>query len=185
MLLRLKRRSTAYSLVGTQLLNGYLAAKADATRMSAQDHQDEAFALPTSTGPNAVRAELLVRNMPSVRKVVGSNIDRWSMRFSLNKTGKSADTEQMVKDLVRRAYLQSRPVLHMAHSLNYIMTEIGPKLDGWGDWDWLLVLLWNPDVWIWKAIDIAETWRCQSCSHMTLDLSPDQMIVLISPKSAG
>lgn len=106
-------------------------------------------------------------------------------KFGLNLTGRSADDAQKTKDLVRRAWLQSRPVLHMAHGFNHIVDEVGPTLDGWEDWDWMLVLLWNPEAWVWRAIETAETWRQRSQFHFTPELAPDQMIALSTRKSAG
>jgi|SRR5690242_8878408 len=182
---RLRRRSAAYSLVGTQMVNGLFAVRREAAELAAQGRQDEAFEARPGAKFSPVRPELWERNTPSARRIVGSDVSRWAKSFGLNVTGAPADRDQKVKDLVRRAYLQSRPVLHMAHAINHVVTEIGPTLDGWGDWDWLLVLLWNPEAWVWDAIDNAETWRCLSKFHFTPDLSPDQMISLISPKSAG
>ena len=181
---RLRRRSAAYSLVGTQMLNGFFAVQREATRLTQQGRKDEAFDYRAGAKFNPVRPELWARNTPSARQVVGSNVGRWAKSFSLNETGTAADSDQKAKDLVRRAYLESRPVLHMAHAFNHVAIEIGPKLDGWEDWNWLLVLLWNPEAWIWEAIEIAERWRVMSKHHFTPDLAPEQMIALSSPKSA-
>lgn len=182
---RLRRRSAAYSLVGTQMVNGFLAVRRVAAKLMAEDREDEAFDMRPGAKFNPVRPELWERNTRSARQVVGSDVDRWAKSFGLNVTGAPADRDQKAKDLVRRAYLESRPVLHMAHAINHVVTELGPTFEGWGDWDWLLVLLWNPEAWVWDAIDHAETWRNLSRFHFTPDLSPDQMIALISPKSAG
>ena len=182
---RLRRRSAAYSLIGTQMVNGFFAVGRDAADLTREGRHDEAYAFPAGAKFNPVRPELWARNTPSAHKVVGSDVDRWASSFGLNVTGDPADRDQKVKDLVRRAYLQSRPVLHMAHAMNHIVTEIGPTLDGWGDWDWLLVLLWNPDAWVWDAIEMAETWRRLSQFHFTPELSPELMIALSNPKSAG
>lgn len=179
---RLRRRSTAYSLVGTQMINGFFAVMADSARLTRAGRRAEAFVTSASAKFEPCRPELWMRNTRSPRQTITNDVDRWAKRFGLNSTGKAADSSQKTKDLVRRAYLQSRPVLHMMHALNDVCTEIGPKLDGWDNWDWLLVLLWNPEAWVWEAIKTASTWRETSRFHFTPDLAPNHMIDLILPK---
>ena len=150
---RLRRRSTAYSLIGTQMINGFFAVAAEQARLVREGRRDEAFVTLPGANFEPCRPELWTRSTRSPRQTIGRDVDRWAKRFGLNTTGTAADAAQKTKDLVRRAYLQSRPVLHMAHALDRVCDEIGPTLDGWDDWDWLLVLLWNPEAWVWKAIE--------------------------------
>lgn len=179
---RLRRRSAAYSLVGTQMLNGFFGAGREAQKLAAEGREAEVYQLPIGAKVNPFRPELWMRATPSARAIVSRDIDRWAAEFGLNTTGKAADDEQKAKDLVRRAWVQSRPVLHMAHGFNTIVTDIGPTLDGWDDWDWMLVLLWNPEAWVWEAIETAETWRQLSRFHFTPELAPEQMIALSASK---
>ena len=179
---RLRRRSAAYGMIGTQMINGFFAATAEASRLEVAGRHDEAYQLPKGAKVNPVRPELWIRTMRSARHYVSGDVDRWAKKFGLNVTGKAADDDQKAKDLVRRAWVQSRPVLHMAHGFNCIVTDIGPTLEGWDDWDWLLVLMWHPDKWVWQAIETAETWRRLSQYHFTPELAPDQMIALSARK---
>lgn len=179
---RLRRRSTAYSLVGTQLINGFFSVLADQARLTRDGRRDEAFVTSPDAKFEPCRPELWVRNTRSPRQTIAQDVERWAKRFGLNATGQTADSAQKTKDLVRRAYLQSRPVLHMAHAIEYVCTEIGPKLEGWDDLDWLLVLLWNPEAWVWEAIATANRWRETSQYHFTPALAPTQMIELILPE---
>jgi hypothetical protein len=180
---RLRRRSAAYSLVGTQMINGFFAASRDAQRLLDEGRRDEVTAAAPGAKVAPFRPELWRRVTRSPKGTIKVNVERWAERFGLNQTGSAADKDRKAKDLVRRAYLQSRPVLHMAHGFNRIVEEVGPKLDGWDDWDWVLVLLWNPDAWVWEAAKHASVWRQLSRHHFTPDLEPSHMIELVPPKS--
>ncbi len=168
---RLRRRAAAYSLIGTQLVNGFFAAGSDAARLAAAGGAGDAYHFEAGATIALLRPELWVRNTPSPRRIVSRDLKRWEKAFGLNVTGDPADAEQKVRDLVRRAFFQSRPVLHMAHGLNQAVTEIGPTLDGWEVWDPLLVLLWNPGAWVWQAVENARTWRMLSAHHLTPHLA--------------
>ncbi len=179
---RIERRVAAFDIVGNQMLNGFLNAGLKASRLTAAGKRDEAYVIQPGAKFAPIRLELWEEATPSARQIVRRNLDRWSDRFALNDTGRPADPEQKEKDIIRRGFLQSRPVLHMAHGLNRILDEIGPTLQGWDDWDWLLVLLWNPDAWVWQAIENAITWRLLSRFPQMPKLAPEQMIELVPPK---
>lgn len=120
---------------------------------------------------------------PSLKSIISGNVNRWATRFGLNKTGHAADLDRKAKDLLRRAYLQSRPVLHMAHALEQAVKEFGPAMPGIGEGDNLLVMLINCERWIWQAIECAERWRSISGLHVLPGTAPEQMVALsMSPK---
>lgn len=180
---RLRRRSTSYSLIGTQMINGFFAVAAEQARLVDEGPRSEAFVTSLQRKYEGSRPELWTRNTRSPRQTIRRDVERWAKRFSLNTTGSASDATQKTKDLVRRAFLQSQPVLHMAHALDRVCDEIGPKLDGWDDWDWILVLLWNPEAWVWRAIELANTWRELSSLHFIPGLEPDEMIALHLPQN--
>lgn len=181
-LLRLERRVAAFDIVANQMVNGLINAGVKAHRLAAAGRQEEAYLIQPGAKFAPIRPELWEAATPSARRIVLRNFDRWSDRFALNKTGRPADPGQKAKDIVRRGFLQSRPVLHMAHGLNRICGEVGTTLEGWDDYDWLLVLLWNPEAWIWQAIEHAMTWRLLSRLRQMPQLAPEQMIELVLPK---
>lgn len=178
---RVDRRIAALELVGTQFLNGFFAARGDAARLVAEGRPEAAF-VATGKGFGPIRPEIWSRATPSPRKVVRSQLGLWADRFSLNETGAPADPTQKEKDIIRRGFLQSRPVLHMAHGLNEIYSERGPKLAGWDKHDPLLVLLWTADLWVWDAIDTAEQWRFFSRFQHAPGIDSTQMIVVTRPE---
>jgi hypothetical protein len=179
---RIERRIAAFDVIGNQMVNGFLNAGVRAHRLAAEGRRDEAFLIRPGAKFAPIRPELWEEATPSARRIVRRNLGRWSERFALNDTGPPADPSQKAKDIIRRGFLQSRPVLHMAHGLNRICAEVGPTLEGWDDWDWLLVLLWNPDAWVWEAIRHATIWRLLSGLRQMPQLAPEQMIELVPPK---
>lgn len=182
---RLRRRSAAYSLTGTQMLRGFLGAQRKAKSLLAEGREAEVFAGLPDAAYRPFRPELWTDVASTPRRTIKSDVDRWARRLALNETATS-DRDRKAKDLVRRAYLESRPVLHMAHGFNMIVQDIAPKLGGWGDWDWLLVLLWNPEAWVWEATRHAHIWRRLSFRRYAPGLDASDMIELVAPgKYAG
>lgn len=181
---RLHRRGVAYDLMGTQLINGLFAVRREAAALLAAGRREEAFVTHPGAKYEPIRPSLWERHTPSARAVVNSNLDRWAQGFQLNETGRPADRPQKSKDLVRRAYLQSCPVLHMAHALNHVLTEQGPTFDGWEEADSLLILLWNAETWIDGAIEDARRWREGADHRMVPSPRTSEMIDLIPRKCA-
>lgn len=179
---RIERRVAAFDIVGNQMITGLLNVHRKAAQFAAAGREQEVYVIQPGAKFAPIRPEFWEKATPSPRAVVRRNLPRWSERFGLNETGASADPKQKEKDLIRRGYLQSRPVLHMVHGLNRICDEIGPTLEGWGERDWLLVLLWNPDAWIWQAIEHAVVWRLLSHLHQMPKLAPEHLVDLVPPK---
>lgn len=65
-----------------------------------------------------------------------------------------------------------------------IVADDAEKFDGWGDYHPMLILLWNCDAWVWKAIDHAIAWRDVGRWGGRGIPAPDQMIALVRPKDA-
>lgn len=183
---RLRRRSAAYSLYGTQLLNGFFAVREAASNLSAEGRMSEAFAGESDAAFRPIRPELWGRCMPSPSRVISSNLDGWAKRLSLNKTGRAADARQKVKDLAKRAYVQSRPVLHLAHAFDWACDEIGPTLPGWdeSEGDFLLTMLVNAEKWIFPAIDEAVRWREALDGRPIGHVTSDDLVKLWTSKPA-
>lgn len=181
---RLGRRAAAYSLMGTQLLNGFFAVRREAAALSAAGRDDEAFVRIPGAKYAPIHPSLWTRNTPSPRGIVNGNLDRWTEGFQLNATGNPADRSQKSKDLVRRAYAESRPALHMAHALNHVLMDVGPKFEGWGEWDPLLVLLWNSNEWIDAAVEDARRWRASAGRGLSIKPEASELIDLIPRKCA-
>ena len=179
---RMRRRTVAYSLFGTQLMRNFLDVLEESARLTREGLQEEAHIIIPGALAQPARPELWGRTRRSPLQIVEADVERWAKRFGLNATGRAADQRQKAKDLVRRAYLQSRPVMHMTHAFNQVCTEIGPKLEGWGDHDFILVLLWHPEAWVWNAIEMAETWRIGARHHFVPDYDPALMIKLLLPE---
>lgn len=70
----------------------------------------------------------------------------------------------------------------MAHGLNQILADKTISLTGLERADWLLVLIWNADAWVWKAIDHAVSWRKFTSWDRFTQLSPGLMIELVPAK---
>lgn len=178
---RIKRRAVANALLGTQFIRGFFEVGRQVSRLVAEGRADEAYVNP-GAAVSSIHPTLWEENIPSVRSIIRSNLASWSNRFELNKTGVSASEEQRITDIYRRAYLPSRPVLHMAFAFDQVLSDIGPTLDGWDDWDYMLVLLWHPEKWIWQAIENANSWQAASKFHFTPDLEPGHMVILRLPE---
>lgn len=182
---RLRRRQVAYGLVGTQMFHNFFAAQSEAARLVKMGKRDEALIINPMSRFEAIRPEIWVKAVTSPKALISRNIDRWASRFGVNKTGSAADSEQKAKDLVKRAYAPSRPVLHMAYAIDRAATEFGPAMGGWDEGDNVLVMLVNCERWIWQAIEWAERWRTLSASHFLPGWNPEQMIVLSAPQKTA
>lgn len=180
---RLRRRVAAFDIVGNRTINGFINAWLQANRLASQGRSAEAFEVQQEGSYGRILPDITQRNTPSARKIVHRDIERWSDRFDLTTTGHPADEAQKGKDLLRRGYVQSEPVLHMAHGLNQVVADIAHPFDGWDKTDWLLCLIWNADAWVWTAIEMAERWRLSSQHLPAMNLTPDRMIHLVSPKA--
>lgn len=182
---RLRRRQVAYGLVGTQLFQNFLAAQTEAARLIKLGKPEEALIINPNSRFAPTRPEIWARTVTSPKALISGNIDGWASRFGVNKTGSAADSEQKAKDLVKRAYAPSRPVLHMAYAIDRAATEFGPAMGGWDEGDNVLVMLVNCDRWIWQAIEWAERWRMLSASHFLPGWNPEQMIALSAPQKTA
>lgn len=74
---RLRRRSAAYDLIGTQMLNGFFNASREARKLTEQGRHEEVYQLPIGAKINPFRPELWMRGTPSTRAVVSSDVHRW------------------------------------------------------------------------------------------------------------
>lgn len=175
---RIFRRMAAFDIVGTQLVSGFFALGTMASQAIRDGRGEEVFHVVSDGTFGPARLDAWAKATPSPQQLIRRNPDRWATKFALNTTGKSADVRQKAKDLNRRAFETSIPVLHMAHGLNEAAVSAGPKINGWGERDPLLALLMNAELWIWDAIDAAEKWR--TISHLTplTYLQPDRMVCL-------
>lgn len=177
---RIMRRFAAFDIVGNQLINGILNSGAVARRMA------EAGTDPYHRYPGAkfvpFRPEVMAEAMPSAREIIRSNPARWSERIDLKNPIETADPVQKERDLVARGFMQSRPVIHLAHGLNQMLADHEAEFYALGDADWVLVLLWNCELWVWEAITLAESWRQASAWDRMAMLSPELMVELALPK---
>jgi hypothetical protein len=156
---RVFRRMAAYDIFGTQLINGFFKVRALAAEAVSEGRADEVFHLTPDGQFGPVRPELWDKAAPSPQQILRRTPDRWANKFALNTTANPADARQKAKDLNRRGFQTSIPVLHMAHGLNEAAHNAGPKINGWGERDPLLALILNAELWIWDAVDAAEEWR--------------------------
>lgn len=175
---RINRRIAAYELLGTQFLQGLFAVGALGSKAIAEGRAGEAYHMHPEGGPSPARKELWEQAMPSVRKVIGSAPLHWSDRLSLNLTGKPADNRQKIKDDYERAYLPSVPVLHMVHGFAECMHDIGPTINGWEEREPITAMLLNAELWIWKALELAESWRRIAPWFPGMSFQPSGMVAL-------
>lgn len=175
---RVYRRLAAYDLVGTQFVNGFFGACALGSRALDEERGDEAFYRMSNGELGPLREELWRKATPSPQQLLRRSSEYWSRKFALNSTGSSADQMQKAKDLNRRAFQTSIPVLHMAHGLSQTARDASTKIHGWGKRNPILALVLNAELWIWDAIKAAEKWRLISrCTPLDY-LQPDGMIEL-------
>lgn len=182
---RIKRRTAAYGLVGNQMLNGFMRVLRETARLTHERRRDEAVVTIPGAAAAPARPELWEQSTRSPLQIISRDVDRWARKFGLNRTGTSSDSQRKAKDLVRRAYLQSRPVLHMAHAFDEVCCKVGEASDEWGEDTWLLLLLSHPEEWVWDAIDVANRWRLSSHSHLMPHLEPGHMIELVTSKKSA
>lgn len=178
---RIDRRMAAYDFYGSQLITAFFSVRLLGAQAIREGRTEEAFHVDANGGPAPARAELWEKGTPSAHKMIRASGNHWPDRFALNETGPAADAKQRVKDVNRRGLTPSIPVLHMAHGLAEAARTVGPNIGGWEERDPFLALLMNAELWIWDAIERAETWRLTSLAPGGLALSPDKMIKLIWP----
>jgi hypothetical protein len=175
---RVFRRLAAYDLVGTQLLNGFFAVRALGSRALREGRGQEAFHLMENGELGPARQELWQEATPSTHQVLRRSLEHWSTKFALNTTGTPADINQKAKDLNRRAFQTSIPVLHMAHGLSSTASQASKKISGWNERNPVLALVLNAELWVWDAVEAAEIWRLTS-QYMPQDyLEPSRMVKL-------
>lgn len=176
---RIFRRFAAYDVIGTQMINGFFRLAALTQTLVAEGRGEEAFHLTADGKVGVPQAHLWKQAIPSPQETISSSLERWSDKFALNLTGKSADRQQKVKDLKRRAFDSSLPVLHMTHGVNHLAYKVSGHINGWNERDPILGLLLNAELWIWDAIDAAESWRLIADYVPGIDfLAANQMIQL-------
>lgn len=156
---RIFRRMAAYDVFGNQLFNSFFKVSALASDAISSGHPEEAFQCLGNGELGVVRPELWRVATPSPQQLLRRDPERWAKKFALNSTGRAADPRQKAKDLNRRGFETSIPVLHMAHGLNEVVADVAKKINGWGERDPLLALLLNAELWIWDAADAAVRWR--------------------------
>lgn len=97
---------------------------------------------------------------PPAGAILRRDLPAWSARLALNMTGLRGDTPSArIHDLKRRAANPSRPVLHVAHGLEWSLASARNIIPIRHDAHPLLAALFNPEPWIWIAIELAEEWR--------------------------
>lgn len=181
---RLKRRAAAYSMFGTRLLSGLQVESLGASETSTASPLCKDDREIPMLSPLALKFDLQKAFGTSTERILSSDLDRWSRRLSLNHTGSSSDDKQKIKDLSRRAYRQSEPVLHLAHAFGEACRDTGPTLKGWGQGDFILVMLINSEKWVFEAIANAEQWRLNCVLPIFPELNPNALIKLTAQKTA-
>lgn len=178
---RVRRRFAAYSLVGNQLLQGFFNVRALGAKAINEGKISKAFHLNPEGGYQPVKAELWERGIPEIGAILSSAEPRWSDRLGLNKTANPADRRQKIKDLKRRAYKPSVPVLHMAHALSEAVENLSPQIEDFEKREPFNAMLFNSEKWIWEAIDSAQRWReAVGIGHM-FKFDRDDLIELSRP----
>lgn len=176
---RINRRIAAYELLGTQLVRTFFAA----SRLGAQAMRDgvpeRAYHMNPNGGPSPMREELWSKAAPTPRQLIVGSEPHWSERFGIHETGPAADITQKSRDVYRRGFIPSLPVLHLVHGLNLSMEKHGSAIDGWKDREPLTAMLLNFPLWIDEAIGCAEEWRTTSKFLGAFNLAPDKMIRLV------
>lgn len=180
---RLRRRSVAYSIFGSQLLTGFFKVRRIGVEAIKGGRPEDAFVSIGQGRFGPAKADLWQSAIPSIRKVIRTDEEKWADRLALNKTGRPSDRDQKVKDLYERAFLSSVPVLHMAHGLESILDEASNSISGWGQREPFSALLLNSEKWVWKALDEAERWRCASSMRIGTFNSSDQIRLVLPSRS--
>lgn len=156
---RVARRFSAYDIVGTQALQGFFGASEIANKAKRGGKYDQLFYDGLPGSPRPMKFEYLEKATPSAFEIIGQSPEHWSDRLTVNQVGQAADQTQKMKDINRRMFKPSIPVLHMAHGLSMCMHEHGKKIEGWTDREPLTAMLLNASLWIEDAIQLAEEWR--------------------------
>lgn len=176
---RIDRRLAAHDLFGSQLVTGFFNVRLLGARAIKEGRANEAFHMHPSGGPSPAREELWAVAVPSTRSFIAGSAAHWADKFALNTTAKPSDARQKAKDIKRRAFDPSIPVLHMAHALNQCAEKHGPQIPRWGKRDPILAMVLNAELWIWDALDIAESWRALPHFPGFTYLQPERMVRLV------
>lgn len=176
---RIHRRIAAYDLIGTRLLHGFFGVCQLGARATREGRAEEAYHLHPSGGPSPARAELWAKATPSPRQLIARAEPHWSDRFGINLTGPAADRTSKSRDVYRRAFLPSVPVLHFVHGFTMCAEKHGPSIGNWERRDPLTAMLLNFPLWIWEALDLAEQWREVAGFADMLDIGPGDMIRIV------
>jgi hypothetical protein len=177
---RLEVRVAALRLYRQQSLLTYLAMRKEAKNLTQTSGGNGPFWIDSETGFLNARTAAIPDIVPSTASIVRRNAQFWFKQLGQNLVGKPADVTQKAKDVIRRNFSVSKPVLHMAHALEHVCKDIAPSFAGWNSEDNLLVLLINAEKWIWDAIDTAEDYRKSTGDSLHATISPDQLITLKS-----
>lgn len=180
---RLHRRVMAHSIVGNQMINGFLNSIIRASAIAKAEGAAAAYKQVPGSSVAPIRDEIVDATRPSVREIIKRDIARYSDGMKINQTGIPADPLQKIKDIESRGYLQSRPVLHLVHGLDSILAKAEREFSGWNEVDWLLILLIRAEEWIWEAIEQAIAWRSLAGSMRFGSIKTDQMVELRLPKN--
>lgn len=156
---RVERRFSAYDIVGTQALQMFFGASEIVDKAKRAGEYDQLFYDGPPGSPRPMKFEYLEKAVPSAFGIIRQSPDHWSDRLTVNRVGLTADHTQKTKDIYRRMFKPSIPVLHMAHGLSECMHEHGKKIKGWPDREPLTAMLLNASLWIEDAIQLAEQWR--------------------------
>ena len=178
---RVFRRLAAYDVVGTQFINGFFAARRLGARALSEGRGEEVFHTMHDGQLGPARLELWKEAMPTPQQLFSRSLSHWSDKLALNTTGAPADPQQKAKDLDRRAFQTSVPVLHMAHGLSEAAKKASEQIGGWGERNPVLALVMNANLWIWDAVDMAESWRLAMRFPRFDHLKPEKMIELKKP----
>jgi len=181
---RLRRRSVAYSIFGSQLLTGFFEVRRIGAEAIKIGQPEDAFVSIEQGRFGPAKPDLWQSAMPSIRKVIRADEEKWADRLALNKTGRPSDPDQKVKDLYERAFLSSVPVLHMAHGLETILNETSRSISGWDNREPFSALLLNSEKWVWKALAEAERWRCASSMRIGPFSQGDQIKLVLPSRSS-
>ncbi|MES1973328.1 MAG: hypothetical protein V4472_12795 [Pseudomonadota bacterium] len=176
---RIDRRIAAYDVLGTRLLQGFFGVWERGTAAIREGRAEQAYHLHPEGGPSPARAELWDAAMPTSRRTIARAEPHWSARFGLNQTGPAADRASKSRDVYRRGFLPSVPVLHLVHGFTTCADKHGPSIRNWEHRDPITAMLLNFPLWIWEALDIAEQWQAVSGIAGMLDVEPDDMIRIV------
>lgn len=177
---RIEQRFAAYDLYGEQMLQGLFQAMAVGTQSIKNGRPEDVYHMNPTGGPSPMRAEVIRASTPGMRKLLSQSANYWASRLGLNEPGRLGESQiaEKAKNLRRRAFVPSIPVLHMVHAFNECSRKFGPRIDSWEERDPVEAMLFNGSLWIGEAIVEAEKWRIKRHPSIGLSLKPDMMVRL-------